>query len=122
VSERHTHRTAAETNASLAAKLEAAGGSWLVWVPTFIFYALVQVIEARLADHNEHHGEHSDRMAAVYHLASSAAGPAGYRKLQKLSCDWRYRGTVPAGGDLTDAKRWAQDVAASIREPLPDPL
>jgi hypothetical protein len=117
--ERHTHISAAATNYRLGKKLASTGGAYLYWVPTFAFYAAVQLIEARCADDGEHNGEHGNRLTAVYHYSSGPSGSSAYRKLQERSSEWRYHARTPTAAQVDEAWRWASDIAANIGETWP---
>ena len=118
MSARGTHEAAARINAVLAQRHDRAGSQERPWVPTFLFYARVQLVECALADQGEHPSQHGDREALV--ALQWRSGSASYRQLKQLSEYWRYRGRQPSDTELRNAWAWAQELAAAVREPWPE--
>lgn len=119
MSERHTHQAAAALNYAQAKRLEAAGGHAACWVPTLIFYAAVQVLDARLADEGLHLKSQGDRMACVRAYAPDFRASAAYKELKTLSESWRYEGKAPRQDQIAQAWRWAETVAVCLGEDWP---
>lgn len=119
MSERHTHEAAAVINYRTAEALRVGGGAPLHWLPTVLFYVVVNMVYARLADDNEHPTTQADIENAARRFSADVSGSQGYGKLKRLSEDWRYRGLAPRPDQLTVAWRWAENVTTAIREPWP---
>lgn len=111
------HEFAAAHNVKAARAAAGAAAELRCWAPTLWFYTAVQLIEAALADHGEHAGEHGDRIAML--AAPLGANTASYRKLQILSTRWRYHALEPTTAEIESAERWARDVCDAIHERWP---
>ena len=117
--ERHSHEAAAATNYTLAQQLEVQGGDALCWVPTLIFYSCVQMLDSRLADDSIHPRTQGDRLAYARTYSSHYTGPAAYKDLKTLSERWRYDARYPVPDEVARAWRWAENLAAALKERWP---
>jgi hypothetical protein len=116
------HRAAAAANANVALKLGGipASNDANAWVPTILFYAGVQLVQATLAPLGCG-GDHGGRLVA---LRGPGLGQAAeyYKQLQTISSDWRYKALRPSDADLQDAWAYATELARAIGEVWPGPL
>lgn len=103
----------------MAHRWQASGGDNLCWVPTLIFYTVVQTLDARLADDNLHLRSQGDRLAYARVYCTHFTGPTAYKNLQSLSELWRYDGTAPRPDQIREAWRWAETLATTLKEPWP---
>lgn len=119
MSERHTHADAAATNVRVARALTAHGGDEACWAPTILFYAVVQLVDARRADDDLHTADHHIRHNDARRYGRDPRAGANYKHLWNLSTAWRYGGRRPTSEDVTKAWRWAEGLANSIGEQWP---
>jgi hypothetical protein len=99
--------------------METVGGDYLCWVPTLIFYAAVQVLDARLADDNLNPNSQGDRLAYTRVYSTDSSGPGAYKNLKTLSESWRYGGKTPRVSEIAEAWRWAENLARALKESWP---
>lgn len=111
------HRHAADANLALAYR------SWgdpeaRAWVPTLLFYAVVQLSQFLLlfrAQWTAVPRTHQMRSRAL--VKSLGYTDKGYNRLQEISSRWRYYAMEPSPDELLEALRLAQLIAMGLGAP-----
>jgi hypothetical protein len=87
-------------------------------VPTVVFYATVQLIEADAADRGEHNAGHPEREG---YLRVTYGNPLAddYRNFRKFSELWRYFAREPTESDADSAWVRGQRIASGLGETWP---
>lgn len=116
--DRLVHESAATITATLAADLDASKAAGHEWVPTLVFYAVIHLTEAVLADRGSHPEGHQARANAIEDEWEEAAADL-FEELRDLSEQWRYSGRPPTSKDVRAAKDWALQLIGVIGQDWP---
>jgi hypothetical protein len=95
--------------ARLAANLDETQADGHEWVPTLLFYAVIHLTEALLAERAVHPEGHVARARAIADEWGEAAADL-FEVLRDLSQQWRYSGRPPTPDDVRAAKDWTNQL------------
>jgi hypothetical protein len=113
VADRTRHEAAARSAAELSAALDASKVAGFEWIPTLVFYAVIHLAEAQLAEKAVHPEGHAGRAKAIENEWGESAADL-FNLLRDLSEQWRYSARPPSDADLGAAKQWANQFLGVI--------
>jgi hypothetical protein len=118
VPQRHLHEAAALSTARLAAHLDTTKADGHEWVPTLVFYGVIHLTEALLAEKAIHPEGHAARAVALEDEWGDSASDL-FEGLRDLSEQWRYSARPPTDDDIRAAKDRAFQLTSTTGQDWP---